>query len=208
MRRVGYSTKVCAHTVFYIGTDRYGVNDASIDRRMMHEGGAAMEKEYEEQRIWNSPNIVTLCMDSYNKERQDGRLYHQYTDQPVRFASLLTAIEQMDTFYDDIQFPFASTESRSFFVDRRAREAALRRSRRIPELPEYKRKDMRKMATFDDVIENRGTDATFIIRVQHRQHSSWQGEVIWVDGQKKEYFRSALELVKLIDGALGDSDGN
>ncbi|MDE7037496.1 MAG: hypothetical protein K2O98_05985 [Lachnospiraceae bacterium] len=64
------------------------------------------------------------------------------------------------------------------------------------------------MATFEDVIENRGTDATFIIRVQHRQHSSWQGEVTWVDEQKKEYFRSALELVRLIDGALGRPDGN
>ncbi len=167
-----------------------------------------MEKEPRERLILHSPNIVALCVDSYNAERQDGRLYHQYTDHPVRFSSLLTALEQMDTLYDEIRFPFASTESRSFFVDRKAREQALRRSRRIPELPEYRRKDMREMATFENVIENRGRDATFIIRVQHRQHSSWQGEVTWVDKQKKEYFRSALELVKLIDGALGDSDGN
>lgn len=167
-----------------------------------------MEKEPRERLILHSPNIVALCMDSYSAQRQDGRLYHQYADQPFRFESLLTALEQMDRLYDDLQFPFASTESRSFFVDRKAREQALRRSRRIPKLPEYRRKDMREMATFDDVIENRGTDATFIIRVQHRQHSSWQGEVTWVDGQKKEYFRSALELVKLIDGVLSDSEGN
>ena len=62
------------------------------------------------------------------------------------------------------------------------------------------------MATFDQVTEQRGTDATFIIRVSHRQHSSWQGEVTWVDGRKKEYFRSALELVKMIDGALGNTE--
>ena len=167
-----------------------------------------MEKEPRERLVLHSPNIVALCMDSYNAERQDGRLYHQYTAHPVRFSSLLTALEQMDRFYDELQFPFASTESRSFFVDRKARERALRRSRRIPGLPEYKRKDMGEMATFENVIENRGTDATFIIRVQHRQHSSWQGEVTWVDEQKKEYFRSALELVRLIDGALGDPNGN
>lgn len=171
-------------------------------------GGMVMENDTRERLILHSPNIVALCMDSYNAERQNGRLYHQYTDQPIRFESLITALEQMDTLYDELQFPFASTEPRSFFVDRKARERELEGSRRIPELPEYKRKDMRKMATYENVIENRGTDATFIVRVSHRQHSSWQGEVTWVDEQKKEYFRSALELVKLIDGALGDSDGN
>lgn len=167
-----------------------------------------MEKGSRDGRILHSPNIVALCMDSYNAGHQDGRLYHQYTDHPLRFGSLFTALEQMEQLYDELQFPFASTETRSFFIDRRAREEALGRSRRIPKLPEYRRKDMREMATFEDVIENRGTDATFIIRVQHRQHSSWQGEVTWVDEQKKEYFRSALELVRLIDGALGRPDGN
>ena len=67
---------------------------------------------------------------------------------------------------------------------------------------------MGEKGTFGEGIEKRGTDETFIIRVQKRQHSSWQGEVTWVDEQKKEYFRSALELVRLIDGALGRPDGN
>ena len=166
-----------------------------------------MVNETEERLAWNCPNIVTLCMDSYRAERQDGRIYHQYTDSPVRFSSLFAALEEMDTLYNDIQFPYMSTEPRSFFIDRKAREKALQRSRKLPELQEYQRKDRKKMETFDNVIEHRGTDATFIIRVQHRQHSSWQGEVTWVDEQKKEYFRSALELVRMIDGALNDSDG-
>ena len=165
-----------------------------------------MKNVTKERLVLHSPNVVALCMDSYNEEHQNGRLYHQYTDHPLRFGSLLTALEQMERLYDELRFPFASTEPRSFFADRRAREQVLRRSGKMPELEEYRRKDMRKMATFEDVIENRGTDATFIVRVSHRQHSSWQGEVTWVDEQKKEYFRSALELVKLIDGALGGSD--
>ncbi|MCI9007510.1 MAG: hypothetical protein HFI13_05295 [Lachnospiraceae bacterium] len=62
------------------------------------------------------------------------------------------------------------------------------------------------MEEFEKVIEHRGERATFLIRVQYRQHSSWQGEVVWVDQQKKEYFRSALELVKLLDSALGTEE--
>lgn len=162
------------------------------------------EKE-EERRIWHSPDIVALCIDSYTGERQEGRIYHQYADTPLCFASLMAAFLQMDAFYDAICFPFASVRPRSFFIDRKAAGAA-RKSRKMPKLPEYKRKDVVVMEAFEDVIKHRGEDATFIVRVQHRQHASWQGEVTWIDGQKKESFRSALELVRLIDGALNGED--
>ena len=122
------------------------------------------EKE-EERRIWHSPDIVALCIDSYNGERQEGRIYHQYTDTPLCFASLTAAFLQMDAFYDAICFPFASVRPRSFFIDRKAADAA-RKSRKMPKLPEYKRKDLVVMEAFEDVIKHRGEDATFIVRVQ------------------------------------------
>lgn len=113
----------------------------------------------------------------------------------------------MDSFYDDLQFPFASTELRSFRAERKAKRRTAGRRGERSAVSEKKRKEMKEMETFDQVIGHRGTDATFVIRVQYRQHSSWQGEVTWVDGGKKEYFRSALELVRLIDGVLNDSEG-
>ena len=58
------------------------------------------------------------------------------------------------------------------------------------------------METFDKVLEERGECATFVVRVMYRQNTSWQGEVTWVEEQKKERFRSALELVRLLDSAL------
>ena len=48
----------------------------------------------------------------------------------------------------------------------------------------------------------RGQKGTFLLNVKYRQNSSWQGSVTWVDEQREQYFRSALELLKLIDGAL------
>jgi hypothetical protein len=45
---------------------------------------------------------------------------------------------------------------------------------------------------------------TFIIKILDRQNASWQGSVTWVEEGKTQNFRSALELLKLIDGALDD----
>lgn len=45
---------------------------------------------------------------------------------------------------------------------------------------------------------------TFIIKILNRQNSTWQGTITWVDKQQTQNFRSALELIKLIDGALDE----
>ncbi|MCI9263720.1 MAG: hypothetical protein HFF06_04025 [Oscillospiraceae bacterium] len=47
-----------------------------------------------------------------------------------------------------------------------------------------------------------GELATFDIRILFRQNSSWQGSVLWQEGDREESFRSVLELVLLMDSAM------
>ena len=48
---------------------------------------------------------------------------------------------------------------------------------------------------------------TFVLKILNRQNSTWQGTVTWVEENKTQNFRSALELLKLIDGALDEEFG-
>lgn len=43
----------------------------------------------------------------------------------------------------------------------------------------------------------------FFIRIYYRQHHSWQGEIGWQNKEQRMYFRSVLELLRLIDSAAG-----
>lgn len=45
---------------------------------------------------------------------------------------------------------------------------------------------------------------TFIVKILNRQNSTWQGTVTWVEEHRTQNFRSALELIKLIDGVLDE----
>ncbi len=47
---------------------------------------------------------------------------------------------------------------------------------------------------------------TFILEVYDTQNQSWQGKVEWVQGQKKEGFRSVMELLRLIDSVVGEEE--
>ena len=46
-----------------------------------------------------------------------------------------------------------------------------------------------------------GKRETFVVQM-NTQNATWQGTVTWTDGQKTQPFRSALELIRLIDSAL------
>lgn len=54
----------------------------------------------------------------------------------------------------------------------------------------------------DELLSRHGDLGTFIIRVQHRQNSSWQGRITWMDRNRTLYFRSIWEMIKLVAGAL------
>ena len=48
----------------------------------------------------------------------------------------------------------------------------------------------------------RNEKGTFIIKIQRRENGTWQGEVVWVERKETRFFRSALELLKMIDNAM------
>ena len=49
---------------------------------------------------------------------------------------------------------------------------------------------------------------TFLVKIENCQNASWQGSITWVNGRQEQCFRSALELIKLIDGALSENKEN
>ena len=88
-------------------------------------------------------------------------------------------------FFDRLGYPFPGTEIHYFIKHEKT-----------------KRIKMTRKLSDEEMLKNNGEQGTFIIRVEQRQHSSWQGRVTWVEEGKTENFRSALELLKMIDGAL------
>ena len=145
-----------------------------------------MEQSY--QISWYAPNFINMCIDNIDDGELSGRIYHCYSKEPWKFTNILQLIELADDFFDRLEFPQASTSARSFTstqflgVDR-----------------------LDKVQSPEDFIENRGQQGTFFLNVRYRQNSSWQGSVTWVEEQREQHFRSALELLKLIDGALDNN---
>lgn len=132
-----------------------------------------------------TPWGIILCIDYYQDEKMNGRIYHRYQTEPIRFEGMTEALFAIDEFFDRLGYPFPGTESHYFI--KRQKEQKIKMTRKLSD---------------EEMLKNNGDKGTFIIRVEQRQHSSWQGRITWVEEGKTENFRSALELIKMIDGAL------
>lgn len=54
---------------------------------------------------------------------------------------------------------------------------------------------------------NKNVSQSFVVEVKSQENHSWQGTITWVEGKRKEYFRSALEMIRLMDSTLSNESG-
>lgn len=134
------------------------------------------------------PNLLTIGVDVLGSADYSGRLWNAYQTEPERFSNSMELLRMMEAFFDKINFPQNAVHYRSFQKEQRSSSPTVRAEDRKPVMSE--------------IEKNRGDKGTFIVQVMYRQNATWQGQVIWAEQNKKVYFRSAMELLKLMDSAL------
>ena len=131
------------------------------------------------QKVWAGENRkMTVCVDAYEDGVMKGRFYNAFQEME-HFESLVQFLIGIETVLEEQQIPQSYT--------------ALRRFSDL--LPENELKIPPKRI-------RKGDRATFEVQVLFRQHSSWQGVIIWRERKLEQSFRSVLELVMLMDSAL------
>lgn len=134
-----------------------------------------------------TPNGIVLCVSKKDRGIVEGCLYHGYSREGIPFCGYEEIIKAAETFFNELGFPYMGTGDR----DISGRTYRYR-----------KKEGMTKVMKDEELLGQHGDMGTFVIRVQHRQHSSWQGRVTYLDENQTVYFRSALELMKIIDSTL------
>ena len=139
----------------------------------------------------SAPNLINICVDENHHGEISGRMYHCYSEEPVRFVNIVELIREAEKLFDTIAFPQASTKTRQFAEESRKQTAPMKRPM--------------KVVHQEDVAGNAGELGTFITSVRFRQNSTWQGEIYWVEKEEMSRFIDILDFIKKIDNALNDS---
>ena len=123
-----------------------------------------------------------ISIDSYENRVLTGRISNPFLVADISFHSAMEFIKEMEALLKDLNFPQSYSMKREFCPG-----------------PEQ---TPRVAAPIAPAPKN-GRLATFSLRVKFRQNASWQGTLVWLNGKHEEHFRSVLELLLLIDSALG-----
>ena len=134
-----------------------------------------------------APNGVVLCVDALGSGGPAGRLFHSYRTDEIPFAGADEMVFHMEELYDALNFPFPGTNERIFAPVQKTGVHYTERDRIMKD---------------ETLLSKHGDLGTFISRVQHRQNSSWQGRITWMERDKTISFRSVWEMVKLIESAV------
>ena len=144
----------------------------------------------EQQTVSNGPlHLITVCVDSGEHSRMIGRIYHRFSQQPITFLGAEGVLFSIEKLMDEWDYPQSTLKMRSF----------------APSSPHQSRQPGMARKAINDPLAYTGQDATFVVHVKYRQNATWQGTVTWADKNKQQNFRSALELIKLMDSAMDES---
>lgn len=139
-------------------------------------------------------NQLVICVDSYNQASMKGRAYFGGEQEPTLFRDVCPILIRYNQFLDFLNVPQASTEMRTFFPNKRRKQWQSDRGEGL-------------------VLEKttagykNGEKATFVVHVEYRQNSTWQGNVTWIEQGETKNFRSALELMIMMESALDQEEG-
>ena len=132
--------------------------------------------------------LILISIDSYENKTVVGRFWYGNEAKETPFCNLMQLLLLIDKILEDMGYPEESVKCKSFVnPDNRLNGCE---------------------DTTEDVIEpSYGALATFKLKILFRQNASWQGIVNWAESKQEQSFRSALELIMLIDSALTYADG-
>lgn len=131
--------------------------------------------------IPNNLRLAIVKVISYEDKNFVGYLENPFIGDIVKFSNLTQLLLGLDELADELNCPKRTYESRRLF---RA-DASTSLLSRLPSA---------------DSMEK--AIATFKICIIFRQNASWQGSCEWIEEKKGANFRSALELVQLMDSVL------
>ena len=120
------------------------------------------------------PNGIVLCVDEINQMGCSGRFYHSYQEEAVSFESLGEMLFRMEAFFDSLNFPRRGNTARNFTEPHTVNAGW--------------QKERERIMADREVLDHKGRQETFIVRVQHRQNNIHRGAAQAADDHHHQRF--------------------
>ena len=159
--------------------------------------GQNMGQIVRQQNFQRSPNLISICVDEIRNGELSGRLYHCYSEEACPFSNVAHLIELAENLFDQIKFPQASTQMRTF----------TEKSQKTVQPPE-KKKSAEEPDELAQAVEKVLSDQTIVPQVVKfiRQYKTKQGINNALNKEFKDSKRTS-EIYSAIKPLIADKKG-
>lgn len=130
-------------------------------------------------------SILTIRVTSYENCCLQGYVSTDQEERGQAFCSGIQMLLMVDAFMNSVNTPQRNEEQRRFVSQNEC----------------FSMKN-----DWSENLEDISPIATFHMDVMFRQHTTWQGSLIWEEAEQEACFRSVLELICLMHDALTASE--
>ncbi len=115
----------------------------------------------------------------------EGEIFCGYPRKKIGYTGEWELLSAISGWCDWSHYPEAMTTLRSFSVRK------------------HRKRQVRKAVTvLDSKLKNAlEGKSTFLVHIQFRRNATWQGTITWLEAEKTQNFRSAFEMLKLMEEA-------
>lgn len=142
-------------------------------------------------------NLINICVDSNDNADYQGCVWHQYSDDPIKFGSVTSMLTMVDELLDEWDFPQKGLEQREFISKEHPNH-----KRNVVVDDELVIDKVQKRHGTRNIQGRRGNLGSFVVQVAYRQNATWQGQVVINDSNEKIPFSSAMELIRIMNDSL------
>ncbi|MDR1246158.1 MAG: hypothetical protein LBK57_03920 [Clostridiales Family XIII bacterium] len=139
---------------------------------------------------------MRVCVDNTDGSAVSGRVFSQRLKDILFFQDLNSLVLRLDKLMDEQNYPQAFQRKRSF--------KSLQAQSRVSKSAAAPEEDDRPYMDEETVAAAVGEKATFILQVQSRQNTNWQGFVEFPDGAGNREFESELGFLELVKDLLSN----
>ena len=141
--------------------------------------------QFEKKKISSNISRFRIIVEKTENYDIAGVLYNDFYGIAIDFQGIRQMLSRLDDFFDYVRFPQATHEKRSFREEPAGK-------------PKHPPRGLREVTP----EEMQDKPAAFLLHVQFRQNSTWQGTLEWLSEKQTKRFRSELELIGLIADTL------
>lgn len=134
--------------------------------------------------------FFTIALSSVSEDDVSGILFCPLLKKSVEFQGLTKLFIVMDKIMEDCNIPKYDERFRKFGLTEKISTMHLE----YVDCEENQFKDYLTLS----IKTSKKCEYVFCVEMMRRQNYSWQGKITWVGKNKIKYFRSELELMKLI----------